>query len=87
MRVCNNCIHNDFCNVDGYIDADECTFYQNKADFVEVVRCENCKHGDVSVFEKTKDGQERVGCFCNITEKVQTLDWYCPVGEPKNDKE
>lgn len=39
MKNCKECIHNDFCNVDGYIDADECKFYKNKADYAEV------KHG------------------------------------------
>ena len=27
---CKDCIHNDFCNVHGYIDADECEFYKNR---------------------------------------------------------
>ena len=36
VRNCCDCIHNDFCNVDGYIEAEDCTFYQNKADFVSV---------------------------------------------------
>lgn len=36
MRNCNNCLHNNFCNVDGYIDAEDCNFYKNKDDFIEV---------------------------------------------------
>ena len=40
MITCNNCLHNDICNIDGYIDAGECGFFKNKADFVEV------KHGE-----------------------------------------
>lgn len=39
MATCGECIHRDFCNVHGYIDAEDCKVYKNKADFVEV------KHG------------------------------------------
>ena len=41
--TCNDCIHRELCNVHGYVDADECGVYKNKADFVEVVRCVDCK--------------------------------------------
>ena len=36
MRTCNNCLHNDFCNVDGYIDADECKVFKDKAEYVQL---------------------------------------------------
>lgn len=39
MASCKECLHHDFCNVDGYIDAEDCKVFKNKADFVEV------KHG------------------------------------------
>ena len=42
MPSCKNCIHRDFCNIHGYIDADECGCFKDKADFVEVVRCKDC---------------------------------------------
>ena len=42
--ICQDCIHYEFCNVHGYIDADDCCFFKNKADFVEVVRCGKCKY-------------------------------------------
>ena len=38
--TCKNCIHDEVCNIHGYIDADECACFKNKADFVEV------KHGE-----------------------------------------
>lgn len=37
---CKNCIHRDFCNIHGYIDADECGCFKDKADFVEVKKIE-----------------------------------------------
>ncbi len=46
MATCGECIHRDFCNVDGYIDAEDCKVYKNKEDFVEVVRCEKCDYKD-----------------------------------------
>ena len=55
------------------------------ADVVELVRCEKCLHGDVSIIEKTKDGQERWGCYCNMDEVVHSLDWYCPLGMRKEE--
>lgn len=44
MPSCKNCIHRDFCNIHGYIDADECGCFKDKADFVEVVHCRDCKY-------------------------------------------
>lgn len=54
------------------------------ADVVEVVRCGKCKHGEVSVISKTKDGEETVACYCNAKNKVTDLDYYCPCGERRD---
>ena len=43
MATCKDCIHKELCNTHGYIDADECGCFKNKADFVEVVRCKDCQ--------------------------------------------
>ena len=51
------------------------------ADFVEVVRCEKCKHGEVSIISKTTDGKERIACYCNVKNGVTDLNSYCPSGE------
>ena len=40
MATCNQCLHRGLCNSHGYIDADECFYYRNKYDVVEV------KHGE-----------------------------------------
>lgn len=55
-----------------------------KADVVEVVRCEKCKYGEVAVFSRTIDGEERKACYCNLENKVTSVDWYCPSGERRD---
>ena len=40
MATCKDCIHEELCNIHGYIDAKDCACFKNKADFVEV------KHGE-----------------------------------------
>ena len=53
--TCKDCIHYEICKDDcesGYLFEsengdfcdDDCEHFKNKADFVEVVRCANCKH-------------------------------------------
>ena len=58
-----------------------CSGFKNKADFVEVVRCKDCKYGDVSTISKTIDGKETIACYCNLKNKVTDVDYYCPSGE------
>lgn len=50
------------------------------ADVVEVVKCGKCKYGDVSIFSRTKDGQEEIACYCNLKNAVTNIDSYCPSG-------
>lgn len=88
-RVCEKCIHYDVCllHEDNFIDDVAkngfCGKFRNKADVVEVVRCEKCKYGDVRTFSVTRDGEEQIACYCNIKKKVTELDSYCPSGERK----
>ena len=49
-----------------------CTKFKNKADFVEVVRCSECKYKDECL--------QKVDCDCLGRELV-----YCSYGERKND--
>ena len=86
--TCKDCIHYKPC--DYHIDeetlmtVEECEDFKNKADFVEVVRCEKCKYGDVSCFSKTKDGQEDIACYCTLKNVVTGVDYYCPSGERRD---
>lgn len=62
MASCKDCIHRELCNVHGYIDADECGVFKNKADVVEV------KHGTWKLFD---DGSGR----CDQCGKIQRDVW------------
>ena len=96
MKTCKDCIHfKDVCEEHGLYFENEylknvafsenikdlCHGFKDKADFVEVVRCEKCKHGDVSCHAKTKDGEETIACYCHLKKAVTDVDSYCPSGE------
>jgi hypothetical protein len=51
------------------------------ADVVEVVRCKDCKYGEVSIHSITNDGQKEVACYCNLRNAVTDVDGYCPKGK------
>lgn len=94
MPKCKDCIHYDACKdaYDGnWDDFDECDLYcehfKNKADFVEVVRCKDCKkfvekgeeflNDDVfGICEKSRTG------FFDDGEEVYGND-FCSYGERK----
>lgn len=91
MKTCYDCIHVDVCeNRFSWLDQEDntkhivCHHFKNKADFVEVVRCEKCKHGDVSCHAKTKDGEETIACYCHLKKAVTDVDSYCPSGERRD---
>jgi hypothetical protein len=60
--------------------------FKNRADFVEVVRCEKCIHGEVSIISRTKDGKETWGCYCNVKNKVTDVDAYCSFGKKRGNE-
>ena len=71
--TCKDCIHRGLCDAHGYIDADDCAFFKNKADFVEVVRCEKCKHYVANYC--TRDINGRTNMF------RMNADDFCSYGE------
>lgn len=84
--TCKDCIGYEYCNPqprNPRMVEKWCEKFKNKADFVEVVRCEKCKYGNVSVFSRSKDGEEDIACYCKIKNKVTDLDSYCPSGEKR----
>lgn len=90
--TCKDCIHFGACvGADGVEYATEealkadCPHFKNKADYVEVVRCSKCKHGDVNIVSKTVDGQEEIKCYCDLKKALTDVDYYCPYGE-RSDK-
>lgn len=64
--------HNDICVTENLQDVDkECPNFKNKADFVEVVRCADCKH--LVVYDN---------CCMYWGHKVSDND-FCSYGERK----
>ena len=60
---------------------------QPTADVVEVVRCKNCTHGEVSIMSRSKDGKTTWGCYCNVSNKVTDVDSYCPMGKKRGNED
>lgn len=73
--TCKQCLHDEVCNVQGYVDADECCCFRDKADFVEVVRCSECKKGKPMIFAGFY--------FCKRHRKCRTKYCFCSDGERK----
>ena len=84
MATCKDCIHYEVCNIHGYIDADECAVFKNKADFVEVVHCEKCKYCDHCYPAKAIDEEAIVGWYCNLNSKYVLPTHYCGYGERRD---
>ena len=53
---CNDCIYEKMC--EGRYEREHCNSFKDKANFVEVVRCKDCKHFQ-PCFVMTSDGERR----------------------------
>ena len=77
--TCEDCLHEKVC---GYYaefkdDAGDCTHFKNKAEFVEVVRCKDCKH-----MRRTMSR-----CYCLPVfglKRITDLNAYCSYGKRKS---
>lgn len=84
--TCYDCIHYEVCDWDkdkydksiitSFPDCNEknCGLFQNKADFVEVVRCKECEH--------RKNGIQ--GYYCDLTDFLIKDDDFCSHGERRD---
>jgi hypothetical protein len=74
--TCQDCVHYDICvyHLKGN-ENKECVHFQNKADVVEVVRCQDC---DVP-------HNKWLGCP-NLNGLIPPPDFYCAKGERKDAK-
>ena len=84
MATCKECIHYDVCyHIEHYgrhMETEEsCGGFKNKADFVEVVRCKDCKHGEKS---PTFQYYPKL-TWCNKCERTHDDNWFCADGERK----
>ena len=82
MATCKDCFHEKLCVIRAFPDAFEntqwekepCNHFKNKADVVEVVRCKDCKHSDLS----RSCGKYMCKKGCGGT---KTDDDFCSYGE------
>ena len=94
METCKDCIHyEDMCK-EHLIECAEhgeaerilnpCVKFKNKADFVEVVRCKNCKCCE-HCYPAKAIGEETIeGWYCKIRREHMRPDDFCSYGERKD---
>lgn len=83
MYSCYDCIHCEACSDAGDAgfsclkdDVSKCKHFANKADFVEVVRCKNCRYAD------------DCGTICHYgVGKAVEPEHFCSYGERREDDE
>ena len=75
--TCKDCIHYDVCPLGLAIQGKTgtCLKFKNKADFVEVVRCKDCKH----LMFSDMYGE------CNKRFEIVRPDDFCSYGERKEE--
>lgn len=76
--TCKDCIHCNLCVSDERIFMGECEHFKNKADFVEVVRCKDCK-------EWSSIGPAENAGWCKKNNIGTLYNYYCNFGE-RSDK-
>lgn len=98
MRMnCKDCLHRDGCcnfvPIEGTIEEKAeylyeclkkpCKDFKNKADFVEVVRCPDCKHciKDTEYSKKINMG------YCEYDNTVHQRTHFCGYGERRKDED
>lgn len=93
MATCKECLYYEVCK-DYLVKCAEhgeaerinnpCTKFKNKADFVEVVRCKDCKCCD-HCFPAKAIGEEALeGWYCKIRRKHMQPDDFCSYGERRD---
>ena len=86
--TCKDCLYYEMCYmVEHYGWSEEdgtCVNFKNKADFVEVVRCKNCKHCD-HFYPSKAIGEEAVETwYCEWSKGSRLPDDFCSCGERVN---
>ena len=84
MATCKDCVHYDVCHY--HIDEEtdmtitECGRFINKADFVEVVRCKDCKHKGNCAMQMAPPTRDYV-----LEQNISTYNKvdFCSYGERK----
>lgn len=90
--TCKDCVHFEVCAYDNATTEYSrlCAFVKPKADFVEVVRCKDCKHG--RPIDKTKSPEKYYKDGCVVCEcedvvgdepMIYLPNHFCSYGERK----
>jgi hypothetical protein len=89
--TCKDCIHDGVCylqevtnDIDEQLREFGCEDFKNKADFFEIVRCENCKHGDKFIVSKDINGVEKEAVYCLAKNAFTSCNSWCDLGERKD---
>ena len=83
MATCKECFHYDVCKIIDFpsmfgLIGDACEHNKNKADYVPVVRCSQCKHYKKINYDDVKPNT------CEITTRRQHPYDYCSYGERRD---
>ena len=87
METCKDCIHDEICDMpiitDGRKNASNCKKFKNKADFVEVVRCKECKFNVANMKKDPLDITDYSGadivCSYHMSDGFHETD-FCSYG-------
>ena len=79
---CCNCIHSEMCQLDDW--GDDCEFFKNKADFVEVVRCKDCAFFTTA---RSSNDETYSGCMMWGIDRPEPCkrEGFCSYGERKEE--
>ena len=80
--ICKDCIHFEVCgftSITGKTMEKDCKQFKNKADFVEIVRCKDCKSH--SCEQEPEHG--KTTHLCSVLNAEVFKDFYCYHGTPK----
>lgn len=87
MKMCGDCIYYPICGQ--WVEESEtfpeieggCKVFKSKADFVEVVRCKDCKYYETDIW----DGEILCGCGNSSGLNDDKPDGYCCYGERRKE--
>lgn len=80
--TCRDCIHYAICLLShDKDDYKKCCHFKNKADFVEVVRCKDCKHCELRYPAKAIGEEAIEGYYCYPNQRYVKSTDFCNYGE------
>jgi hypothetical protein len=88
MATCKDCIHYEVCDYHitemTPMTVNECSHsFKNKDNFVEVVRCKDCKHCELCYPAKAIGEEALESWYCKIKKNYMLLNDFCSYGEKR----